>query len=516
MLVSRKTPKPSFADSIRAAISRIEVLAFFPLLGLAALWWGETGGILATCFLLPALLAIQALRPAQSRAGSPVQRDGKTGLPMREDFLTALEAMMQSATVKGRFSACLVIEIDYFSDVSARWGARATDELLKRTAERLSVSLRHRDAVATLSDGRFAVALDPMPTAKLDVILALVDRIQIALSEPVAIDGTAMHPTVSIGFATPEQCDNCGPDGVLDSAMTALMDARRNGPSGIRGFSEQLKTRSIRRHGLVEEVRAALDAGDIRPWFQPQVSSDTGAITGFEALARWKHKDEGVLTPPDFLPAIEDAGLMSRLGEVILAQSLNAIKAWDSAGYSIPSVSVNFSAEELRDPTLADRVKWEVDRFDLGPTRLTVEILETVAAQSEDDIILKNIDRLSTHGFHIDLDDFGTGQSSIANIARFKVNRIKIDRSFVTKLDQEPTQRAVVAGILALAERLGVSTVAEGVETQAEQSILAQLGCDHLQGYGLSRPMPFEDTVAWIRDHRANVAKAPNIGRRAG
>jgi EAL domain-containing protein (putative c-di-GMP-specific phosphodiesterase class I) len=182
----------------------------------------------------------------------------------------------------------------------------------------------------------------------------------------------------------------------------------------------------------------------------------------------------------------------------------------------VPSVSVNFSAEELHDPSLADRVKWEVDRFDLRPSRLTVEILETVAAQSEDDVVLRNIEQLGAHGFNLDLDDFGTGQSSIANIRRFHVNRIKIDRSFVTRLDQDSTQRAVVAGILALAERLNVTTVAEGVETPGEHSVLQQLGCDHLQGFLFSRPMPFDETIAWMRDRAAKASPPTPFRRRIG
>ena len=207
---------------------------------------------------------------------------------------------------------------------------------------------------------------------------------------------------------------------------------------------------------------------------------------------------------------------MGRLGEVILSHALAALKVWDEAGFAIPSVSVNFSAEELHDPTLADRVKWEVDRHEMRPARLTVEILETVAAQSQDDVVVQNIERLSAHGFNIDLDDFGTGSAAIANIARFRVNRIKIDRSFVTRMDRESSQQAVVAGILALAERLGVATVAEGVETEGEQSVLAQLGCDHIQGYGLSRPMPLEDTIGWMRSYNEKIPQTPRIGRRAG
>lgn len=516
MRVSPISSLDRLARSIRTALARVEILAIFPLLALGAVWIGGAGIIFATSVLLPALLALQALRPAVKPEIESGPRDGKTGLPMREGFLAALDKAMNSPEAQGRATACLIAEIDDFPDLVARWGATAGDRILRRSAERIQTSLRRGDAVACIGEARFAIALEPIANAKLDLVVSVVERLQRALSEPVAIAGSAAHPTLSIGFATPAQTDYGDAECVLDAALTALTEARRNGPAGVRGYSERVKTRSRRRHGLSEEVETALNSGAIRPWFQPQISTDTGAVSGFEALARWHHPEEGVLIPPDFLPAIEDAGCMGRLGEVILSQSLAALNVWDEAGFMIPSVSVNFSAEELHDPTLADRVKWEVDRHEMRPSRLTVEILETVAAQSQDDVVVQNIERLSAHGFNIDLDDFGTGSAAIANIARFRVNRIKIDRSFVTRMDRESSQQAVVAGILALAERLGVSTVAEGVETKGEQSVLAQLGCGHIQGYGIARPMPLEDTIGWIRAHQEKIAKLPRIGRRAG
>lgn len=505
-----------FVQGVRQGLSRVEVLALFPLLALVAFWLGASEISFATSFLLPALLALQAWTPWPRRAADLPPEDGKTGLPMRPAFLGALHDVLASAERQRYSTACLVIELDALADLSGRWGAEASDRILRLTAERLLTSVRRGDLVACIGDGRFAVALSPVPLANLDVLTALVSRLQTALSAPIAVAGTSAHPTFSVGFATPEQTENRTPACLLDAAITALTEARGHGPGGVRGFSERIRTRSERRNGLSEEVEEALVSGAIVPWFQPQVSAKTGIITGIEALARWHHPTEGVLRPPDFLPALQDAGCLGRLGDVILSRALTALVAWDEAGIRVPSVSVNFSNDELRDPRLAERVKWEVDRLDLHPGRLTVEILETVAAQSDDDVVLRNIEQLAGHGFNLDLDDFGTGQSSIANIRRFHVNRIKIDRSFVTRLDSDPAQRAVVAGILALADRLGVGTVAEGVETDEEQATLAQLGCDHLQGYNIARPMPFDQTMEWMRISRGTLDGVPRIGRRAG
>jgi diguanylate cyclase len=200
---------------------------------------------------------------------------------------------------------------------------------------------------------------------------------------------------------------------------------------------------------------------------------------------------------------------------VILYHALMALTAWDKAGLQIPTVAVNFSAQELRNPRLAERLKWELDRFDLEPKRLTVEVLETVVAETENDVVVANIAGLSRLGCGIDLDDFGTGHASITSLRRFAVRRIKIDRSFVTRLDIDPDQQKMVSAILSMADQLGLATLAEGVETPGEHAMLAQLGCGDIQGFGIARPMPVDETMDWITRHRSqasNVKKLAVLG----
>jgi EAL domain-containing protein (putative c-di-GMP-specific phosphodiesterase class I) len=249
--------------------------------------------------------------------------------------------------------------------------------------------------------------------------------------------------------------------------------------------------------------------------FQPQIAADTGEISGFEALARWHHPERGLVAPGVFLPALERAGLLEKLGVVILHDALQAITRWDKAGLAVPCVSVNFSAGELGSPQLPDKIKWALDRFHLDPERLTVEILESVVTQTDNDMIVRNIASLSEMGCGIDLDDFGTGQTSLANIRRFALRRLKIDRSFVTRIDEDPGQQRVCSAILSMAERLGLETVAEGVETSGEQAMLAQLGFTHAQGFGIGRPMPFEETAEWMTRHRARLAGLARLSQTA-
>ncbi|MGC1488769.1 MAG: EAL domain-containing protein, partial [Albidovulum sp.] len=305
-------------------------------------------------------------------------------------------------------------------------------------------------------------------------------------------------------------------EALLIATETALEDAARNGPGAIRAYSTEVAAAAQHRESLRDEIEAALENGEIIAYFQPQLSTDTGEVTGMEALARWIHPQRGVLPPSDFLQIIQSSGLSARLGEAIFFHSLTALRAWDRAGFKIPNVAVNFCKEELRNPKLTEKLKWELDRFELTPDRITVEVLESVVAEAANDTVVHNIEALAKMGCGIDLDDFGTGHASITSIRRFTVNRIKIDQSFVKKVDCDPAQQRMIAAILSMSERLGLETVAEGVETIAEHAMLAQLGCSHVQGYSIARPMPFDETTFWLERHRTKLAATPKFSRKIG
>ena len=229
-------------------------------------------------------------------------------------------------------------------------------------------------------------------------------------------------------------------------------------------------------------------------------------MTGLEALARWLHPTRGLIPPADFLPALEQAGLMRQLGQRMLVDSLTALAQWDRAGLHIPTVSINLSNAELRNPNLVDHIMMELDRHELDAARLVIEVLETVVASQVDNVISQNLAVLAKMGCGIDLDDFGTGHASITSIRKLAIHRIKIDRSFVTDIDRDEEQQNMVAAILTMADRLGLQTLAEGVETPNEQDTLSSMGCGHMQGFTLARPMPLNETTEWIqiyeRQHR--------------
>ena len=489
------------------AFTSTAALAFLPALSLGAFWFGGEATLIIVSALVPILLLLTGAIPK----GLLVPRDAVSGLFQRSAFEELTEQVYLRAAEKGRQSATYFLAIEDLQQFIDRYGQAAADIMIQRTGERLIAALRADDNVGQMGDARFGICMAPVRHLDLEMCIQLAGRLQTVVEEPISVDGISVYVSASVGFCQHARSPVKNGTGWLHAAATALREAQRRGPSAIRAFSDQMRRDTQTRAELREEVVQALDFGQIQPWFQPQISTDTGQITGFEALARWSHPERGMIAPADFLPAIEEVGMLERLAEVMMYHAFAALKAWDGAGVDVPQVGVNFTGSELNNPRLLEKVKWELDRFDLTPDRLAVEVLETVVAGAPDDVITRNINALGKLGCRIDLDDFGTGHASIASIRRFAVSRIKIDRSFVMKADRDPEQQRMIGAILTMAERLGVETLAEGVESVGEHVLLAQLGCDHVQGFGIARPMPFEQTLDWIARHTAKLQEVPRI-----
>ena len=494
-------------EHVRSALTGPQLLALFPAVLLGAYWLGGERALVISALLVPALFAIAGLYSGTGPAWRR-PRDRETDLRMREAAEKAISEILANEQITGLTTAAIAIEIDEFEQIEAQYGKSASARLMKQIADRLVYSLRETDHVVRLEGPRFAVALAAVRRADLESMIRLATRLQNAIGEPYSLDSTRVYVSASIGFCLPGRAPARSGKALMDCALEALDTARANGPGSIRAYCPKAKARKHARSELQGEVAAALEEGQIIPWFQPQVSTATGEITGFESLARWDHPERGLIPPQDFLPTISDMGLQERLCQLMVAQSLRALRAWDKAGAGIPAVGVNFSGEELSNPKLVEWLKWDLDRYEISPERLNVEILENVIAETEDDVVIENIKALSELGCRIDLDDFGTGHASIASIRRFHVNRIKIDRSFVTHVDTDREQQNMVSAILTMAERLGIDTLAEGVELVSEHKLLAELGCGHVQGFSIARPMPFEDTLEWIGKYRAQRARA--------
>jgi diguanylate cyclase (GGDEF)-like protein len=501
-------------ERICVALVGPQALAFLPAVVLAAYWTGGEAALLTVAIASPAIyLLLGGFSVGNSRAFLP--RDSFTGLLQRDGFDELVEHIREKTLDKTRTSAVFHIELEDFAELVERHGEAAGDIVIQRTGDRIVTAMRDYDNVARLGDCRFAVCIGAERQTDLEVCIQLAGRIQSVIEEPISVDGLSLYVSACVGFCLSSRAPGSSGTAWSQAAATALRAAQKRGPSAIRAYTDEMRRITQSRAELREEVTSALESGQIIPWFQPQISTDTGKVTGFEALARWNHPERGMIAPAEFLPAIDQSGRMERLVELMMYHTFTALKAWDAAGVHVPQVGVNFSAVELNNPRLIEKVKWELDRFNLTPDRLSVEILETVIAGAPDDQVTKNINGLVALGCRMDLDDFGTGHASISSIRRFAVNRIKIDRSFVMKADRDPEQQRMISAILTMAERMNLETLAEGVETVGEHALLAQLGCDHVQGFGIGKPMPFQETLDWISAHEAKLQDAPQITQRS-
>ncbi|WP_424831532.1 putative bifunctional diguanylate cyclase/phosphodiesterase [Ruegeria sp.] len=512
-------PKPSpaerFREILHVVVDSPQALAFVPAVCLSAFWLGGETALISAALGLPLLFAIAGVLGSHTHTIADAGGRASGAIP-RDTFQEQMKCIQKTSQSSGENAACLAIALDDHTGLLDIHGQAAADHVALQFSDRILSVIRSHDILTRLSSDRFLVGLRPSKQLDLEACIQMSGRIQAAIEEPVLVNGAGVYVSCSIGFCLQSSVQCTDVKDWTDASIAALTEAQRHGPSTIRAYSSETRRRALVRANLRKEFETALDNGQIRPWFQPQISTDTGEITGFEALARWEHPAKGIMGPQVFLPFAEQAELLQRLGQVMRHHVFEAMNAWDRAGVFVPRVGINFSSEELRDPSLIDRLKWELDQFDLPPDRLAVEILETVFSRRPDDVITRNVTGMAAMGCCIDLDDFGTGHASIASIKRFDVSRIKIDRTFVTKADQDPSQQQLVSAILTMAERLNLETLAEGVETPGEHALMAQLGSNHVQGFGIGRPMPFEKTLDWIATHRTRTKGLPEIKRQMG
>jgi len=504
-----------FRKDVRRSLLGPQALAFLPAGALAAFWLGGEPLLLAVALGTPALFLLVGLPGDQQETDT--QQSDRSDIVSTSVAARMAQDALDNARTANLATACILVELDGLGEASRHPDKATMDSLRDLSLRRLRGMLRRDDLAIRVSDNRFLVLLGPSVRLDLEALLQVAGRLQSAVEEPAPLEQSLRYLSASIGFCgSPRLKADATGKQFLEAAEVALAEAEINGPSAIRAWSENMRIAHIEQRTLKNEIERALTNGQIQPWFQPQVCTSTGAITGVEALARWIHPERGIVAPAQFLRVLADAGRMDHLSEVILQHSLTALRSWDQAGLDIPRVSVNFSDPELRDPRLVERIQWELDRFGLTAERLGIEVLETVIASTPEGIVARNIVELGKLGCHIDLDDFGTGHASITSLRRFKVHRLKIDRSFVTRVDRDEEQHRMLAAVLGMADRLGLETLAEGVESVGEHALLSQLGCDHVQGFGIARPMPADRIIEWAHEHTERIADAHRLGRSSG
>lgn len=477
-------------------------IRFLPLAVVIAYWLGPPSLLATVSLVLPSLLALKEVtrKPVEPWLPNAEERDFITPFGNRafayrraNDAIRMRRTGAGSAVIRARF-----LDLDAWR---LRQGAGFADRLVRTLAEELRGVLRDRDAIARTEGSDFLIILDPTRKGGEEAVEDVARRVQSAMERIIHVDQIPLAGPVAVGICPIARAPAPSAEAWLEAALVAAEEAALAG-GGLRRFDSRMQHAARTRDALRADLEAALENGEIRVWYQPQVNARTGAPVGMEALARWHHPEHGVLAPSAFLPEVARQGLSERLSEVIMHQAFAKLRNLSRAGLEDLTVGVNLSTDELRNPSLVDKLKWEADRFDLEPSNICIEVLETVICETDDDIVARNLRALARVGFRIDLDDFGTGHAAIANIRRFSVTRIKIDRSFVAPLSGDAEASMLIDAMVRMARSLGVETLAEGVETPGDQALLAELGVTAVQGYAIARPMPDEEIGDWLHERR--------------
>ena len=431
--------------------------------------------------------------------------DSLTGLPNRQSFLERVGREVKRAQQSGKKVGILFMDLDGFKNINDTMGHNAGDLILQWAADRLHQGIRPSDAVSRAKDMAGEVELarlggDEFTALILDIghpedAWVVAHRLRDLMRRPFVLDGREVVLTTRIGIAVyPDDGDDAAT--LLKHADTAMYHAKEKGRDNCQFYSASLTRQAMQRLNLESNLRLALERGEFSLVYQPQFDLEAGRVLSVEALIRWKHPEQGMIPPMDFIPLAEENGLIVPIGEWVLHTACAAAADWQRAGYGL-RVAVNLSPMQFKDPNLVQAVFAALSRTGLSPALLELEVTEG-AVMEDSGATLATLNALRTGGVHVALDDFGTGYSSMSYLKRMPLNNLKVDQSFVKGLADDPENQAIVRAILSLAKSLGFSVTAEGVETLEQAQALKRMACDTLQGYYFSRPVPASDIPALL------------------
>jgi len=419
--------------------------------------------------------------------------DALTGLPNRTFLFEALETSVEAARGKSIMTALMLMDLDRFKEVNDTFGHHFGDALLKQVAFRLQNQMRSGDVVARLGGDEFAVVLPSTADAHSTAITAR--RILNTLEQPFVVEGQVLEVGASIGIALfPEH----GTDArtLLRRADVAMYDAKQK-QSGYSFHREDVDVRTADQMSLVVELRRAVEREELELYYQPKLHMRSGIMTRCEVLMRWNHPQRGLLAPAAFIPAAERTGLIRQMTDWLLDRALSQCRTWQDGGAPI-HLALNVSAKSLLDQALPGKVQAALDRWEIDPRFLKIEITES-SIMADPAHALAILSMLQSMGVRLSIDDFGTGYSSLTHLRELPIDEIKIDKSFVMGMTTSDADAAIVRTMIDLGHNLGKQVCAEGVEDEVVWNRLAELGCDLAQGYWISRPKPANELLQWLK-----------------
>jgi diguanylate cyclase (GGDEF)-like protein/PAS domain S-box-containing protein len=424
--------------------------------------------------------------------------DGLTGLPNRALLRDRVEQAVVHARRSRGSAALMFVDLDQFKLVNDSWGHLIGDALLLEVGRRLSRAVREGDTVARLGGDEFVLLLSDLGAAGDAAVVAR--KIAAALEEPLRIEGRDLRVSASIGISVyPGDGDDL--DSLLQCADAAMYRAKEAGRNGYQYYSAEMSAAARVRVETEAGLRQALERGELRLHYQPQVGLATGEIRGFEALLRWVHPAKGMVSPASFIPVAEDSGLIVPIGEWALGEACRQAQSWSAAGLGRLKVAVNLSARQFWRSSVTEAVRRALGESGLPAEQLEVEITESVVARDLEQVML-TLEQLRRMGVTVAIDDFGTGYSSLAYLRALPIQKLKIDKSFIQNIPADAEASALAAEIVRLAHALSLQVVAEGVETAEQAAFLRAAGCEAMQGFLFARPAPGDECAALLRSGR--------------
>ena len=431
-------------------------------------------------------------RTSQLQIETLAYRDALTGLANRTLFQREFQLAVDHAAAHGERIGLIMVDVDHFKDINDTLGHDAGDALLVSMANHLREVFRKTDTLARLGGDEFAIILRDL-AGEADMRRPL-DVLQTLFSHPIHHGGHSFTIRASIGAALHLDLE-ADPAHLIKNADIALYKAKNNGRNQLVLFEPDMRSNVEQKVELLRDVRGAIPRQEFELYYQPIVNLNDGQISGFEALMRWNHPDHGILEPGTFAAAFDDYDLSLRLGEVTIDRALQQMRAWKESNVDFQRVAINISSAQFRTGRFAQDLCARLRHWGVEPTSLTVEITENVYMGLGSLVVSQTVCDLHDAGIMISLDDFGTGYASLANLRRFPIDHLKIDRSFVQNIDDD----AIVRAVINLGASMGMKVVAEGVETLEQLASLSSYGCDQAQGYYFARPMAARDVPGFLR-----------------
>jgi diguanylate cyclase (GGDEF)-like protein len=423
--------------------------------------------------------------------------DMLTGLPNRRLLVDKLSDEISKAKRTGGNVAILFIDLDRFKEINDTLGHHQGDQLLIQVAQRIQKCVRESDTLARMGGDEFLVILSGV--TEMMHLGRVAQSIIDAMTSPFVLDNQISYVSASIGIANyPSDIDSL--EGLISAADQAMYVAKERGRNCFSFFTPAMQMQVQQRLSLANDLREALHKRQLQIYLQPIVNISTGLVVKAEALLRWKHPQHGMVPPDMFIPIAEETGMIHEIGDWVFHQAAHTMSRWlgvCAAKNDCCQISVNMSPRQFIPNEIGTAWIKHLETINVPTSHMVIEITESLLLGDEVDIMEK-LHRFRQAGIKVALDDFGTGYSAMSYLKKFNIDYLKIDRSFVRDLETDTNDRAITEAIVVMAHKLGLKTIAEGVETEQQKSILAEVGCDYVQGYLYAKPMPVEEFLSFV------------------